>query len=85
MFNVKHFVLQVVLVYLQRLRCNSPLKYASLSEIAKKFTETPYCSSPRSFMVIDVVPQESSSPVLAMTAESLRLSATVLTIDELKR
>ena len=62
--------MQVVLIYLLPLRCNSVLKCASQSEIVKKFTKTlktlftlfclvylfktPYFGGSRSFQVINL-------------------------------
>ena len=42
------------------------LKCVSQPAIAKKFTESPYFGSLRSFKVIDVDTSKSSSPVLVM-------------------
>jgi len=42
------------LVYVQRFRHNSLLKYALQPKIVKKFTKTPYFWGSRSFKVIDV-------------------------------
>jgi len=69
--------MQVVLVYLQPFWRNSLLKCVLQPEIAKKFTETPYFVSSRSFKVIDV---DISKKLVASAC--LCLSATIFTLDE---